>query len=289
MVKDVWDVVSLSSLKTYSVVMACVDNFEARLRLNAMCRLAEVDFVSAGIDSRYASVQRHPFASASEADSVACYECDLPQGAYATMSQRYSCGWLQKQAFIEKKVPTTVITASAAGSLAVSFALSLGDSGQGPPDTRRSLVDTVTGRANAMTLVRNPDCFGCGGLADATKLYQCRPDELLNTIDQHAGPPESASAMWLHLSEPVITELECVNSAEHTRNTVRESLGQPASRFTDALMHCDVCNDESVRVDMTDALSLADFRALWNTAVGVTCKYVRFATSGHDTIVEVVD
>lgn len=95
---DVWDEISLVKLAEYDVCVACVDNFEARLRLNSMCSIARVDFITTGIDSRYASVQRHPFASEQK---LACYECDLPAGVYSAMARRYSCGWLRKAALVE--------------------------------------------------------------------------------------------------------------------------------------------------------------------------------------------
>ena len=115
---DFWDTLSLTDIRTFDTVFCCVDNFEARIRLNTMCRIAGADFVNVGLDSRYASVERFPF---SQGENTACYECNLPESVYARMAQRYSCGYLRKVSFVERKIPTTVITSAIGGAIATSW------------------------------------------------------------------------------------------------------------------------------------------------------------------------
>ena len=141
---DFWRTLSLHRLRRYDCAIACVDNFEARIRLNQMCLIVGVDLVNTGVDSRYAAVEVFPL---SQPEPAACYECGLPDSAYRRIAERYSCGWLRKRGATEHKVPTTAITASVAGALAASAALRLGPETDIRP--RRILVDTIGGGATA--------------------------------------------------------------------------------------------------------------------------------------------
>ncbi|TOE63655.1 hypothetical protein CGJ38_24440, partial [Vibrio parahaemolyticus] len=37
---DVWDLLNFKLLESYSCVLCCVDNFEARIKLNRLCLLS---------------------------------------------------------------------------------------------------------------------------------------------------------------------------------------------------------------------------------------------------------
>ncbi len=154
---DFWDTLSLGRLRDYDCAIAAVDNFEARLKLNQMCLLARVDLVNAGLDSRWAVVESFPFGGAVP---PACYECTLPESAYARIAQRYSCGGLKRHAALERRIPTTAITASIAGAMAASTALRLG--GQEAAAARRRLFDTINGCGSAVEIERRTGCPGCG-------------------------------------------------------------------------------------------------------------------------------
>jgi molybdopterin/thiamine biosynthesis adenylyltransferase/DNA-directed RNA polymerase subunit RPC12/RpoP len=156
---DFWDTLQLGELQMSSAVICSVDNFAARIRANKLCFALSIDLVNVGIDSRFVSVEYFPF---SVGDEVPCYECGLPETVYSRLSQRYSCGWLKKIAVEEKKVPTTILTSSAAGSFAVSMLLQgrlSEDAGKG----LRLLVDTVSGRSTLSTFDKKVGCPGCGG------------------------------------------------------------------------------------------------------------------------------
>ena len=122
---DFWSELTLSHLRSFDVVICCVDNFEARIRSNLLCYLAGVDFVNTGIDSRSASIELYPF---SRSRQIGCLECNLPGSVYRRIAERYSCGHLRKVSFIERKIPTTIVTSTAVASLAVSLGLRLGAS-----------------------------------------------------------------------------------------------------------------------------------------------------------------
>lgn len=98
-VGDFWEEMSLDQAASYSCIICCVDNFEARIRLNQLCLITKTNLINTGIDSRFSQVEVFPFKSS---DDSACYECNLPNSAYERMQQRYSCGWLKKISFVEK-------------------------------------------------------------------------------------------------------------------------------------------------------------------------------------------
>jgi molybdopterin/thiamine biosynthesis adenylyltransferase len=166
---DFWEHLSLLDLPTYDILFCCVDNFEARIRCNTLCHLARVDFVNIGIDSRFSLVEVFPFSRA----PTGCLECNLPEGVYRRLSERYSCGHLRKLSFVEKKIPTTIITSAAAGSLAVSAGLRLGSS-NGEPEARRLYLDTIGGNLTRNTLAVMEGCPCCGRYGGEPRLLPAR-------------------------------------------------------------------------------------------------------------------
>ena len=156
-VGDFFRLLDYTNLGQYAAMICCVDNFEARLRLNLICKLWGINFINTGVDSRHAVVDTFPFALNPDAG---CYECSLPPSVYQRLSQRYSCGGLKRIAFVEKRIPTTVITASLAGSLAASRALRLG-----PVSTDqhagRIFIDSIAGTSTRTELPQRADCPVC--------------------------------------------------------------------------------------------------------------------------------
>lgn len=169
---DFWDRLSFANLRSADILFCCVDNFEARIRCNTLCNLAQVDLVNIGIDSRFAVVELFPF-SFSKRGSTACYECGLPDSVYRRISERYSCGKLRKLSFVEKKIPTTIVTSSIAASFAVSMGLRLGGGGE-EANARRIYVDTISGNLTRAGLERLIGCPGCGRYEGAAEIFTSR-------------------------------------------------------------------------------------------------------------------
>lgn len=192
-VGDFWSLLGVRDLSTYDLVFCCVDNFEARIRCNTMCLLAKVDLINLGIDSRFGVVETFRFGSLTSA----CYECGLPESVYQRMAQRYSCGHLRKLSFIERKIPTTIVTSSAAAAIGVSQGLRLG--AQPQEQATRVLVDTISGLASRIELLRNPLCPACARLPAELPLMSCR-----RRIDANHFTGD-LDAITVTLSEPVLT------------------------------------------------------------------------------------
>ncbi len=188
---DFWDTLSLKDIRSFDTVFCCVDNFEARIRLNMMCRIAGTDFVNVGLDSRYASVERFPF---SLSEKTACYECNLPESVYARMAQRYSCGYLRKVSFVERKIPTTVITSAIGGAIATSWGLRMGS---GSSSATRLLFDTIQGTSTLASLEPSGLCPCCAMAPTNAEVLRSG-----RQIGKHSlNLPEDVSIV---LSEPIL-------------------------------------------------------------------------------------
>lgn len=251
-------------LTRYDSVIAAVDNFEARIELNQMCRLAGADLVNTGIDSRRVTVERFPFRSSPD---PACYECHLPMTAYARVAARYSCGGLRRRAMAEKRVPTTAITSSVAGALAVGSALRLGEDAPGP--ARRTFVDTVAGTSTSNALERNAACPTCGPSTDRPQLLRVRNRWQRSSPGEITGVHTEA----IRLSEPLIVSCICRNCGALPE--IATFVDRPASEFDDSIARCPRCAQDSVAFEIRDVFTLEELGARF----GMRAVPVRYAVT----------
>jgi molybdopterin/thiamine biosynthesis adenylyltransferase/DNA-directed RNA polymerase subunit RPC12/RpoP len=263
---DAWRTLRLADLEQAHVVVSAVDNLEARIRLSQLCLLAGVDLVNTGIDSRYASVDVFPHASAG---LHACFECHLPESAYRKIAQRYSCGWLRRAMLEEQKVPTTAITASIAGALAVQCALRVG------AEARRILVDASSGASTVVRLERNDSCVGCGPLVP-------RPRRVAAAGHWHRAFAEHApDALAVLLSDPVIFDYTCANCGRTMH--AAQYVGRRADEFDDRIMRCAHCGQLAARVDIRTEVALDDLRQRFGDA-SPPVKFLLANVGGPDAV-----
>lgn len=243
---DAWRTLTLGALQGASALMACVDQFEARMRLSQLAWLAGTAFVNLGIDSRHASVEAYPFDRAAAAGTTcACFECHLPPSAYQQVAQRYSCGWLRRALWAERTVPTTAITASVAGALGLQAALRLGP--QPAADglsavATRLLIDTRSGQASHSSLERQPDCAACARWAGPPPRVAAGR-RWREALARFAEPDDAVL-----LSDALVFDAACVRCGP-TAGT-RALVGHRAADHDDRVMRCDACGEWSVRLDL---------------------------------------
>lgn len=242
---DIRDTLSPSRVRDCDAVIGAVDNFEARLWLNRLCHLVGRRWVNGAIDHRHASVEAFAF---DPALAVACYECTLPEQVYARIAERYSCGGLMRQALAAKIMPTTAITASLAGALAVEAALTP------PTASRRLLFDTRSGHATTATLSLRADCPGCAGQAaeglTVVRLPGVTGRGLAAWVEAHA--PDQA----IQLSEPLIVEAACHQCGQ--TEATQALGGRPGRQVSEAATFCFQCGSEAIAVDLRDVVEAAD-------------------------------
>ncbi len=246
---DFWDTLSLGRLEGYDCAIAAVDNLEARLRLNQMCQIAGVDLVNAGLDSRWVTVESFPFGST---PGVACYECTLPDTAYARVAERYSCGGLRRRAQLERRIPTTVVTASIAGALVASTALRFGTDAT-LAHSRRVLIDTIGGTSSVVEIDRRDGCPGCGAFAVPPRVVRTRN---CWAPRGESAADESLGELPLRLSDALITSYEC--TACGPLAAASRYVNQRAAAFDDSIATCPNCAAPSVRIEIRDAFSLGE-------------------------------
>jgi molybdopterin/thiamine biosynthesis adenylyltransferase len=258
---DFWDTLSLGRLQEYDCAVSAVDNFEARLKLNQLCLIARVNLVNAGLDSRWAVVESFPFGVG---DEPACYECTLPESTYARIAERYSCGGLLRRAQVERRIPTTAITASVAGALAASAALRLG--GDEPRRSQRRLVDTIGGVASTVSMERRPDCPGCARFVQPPRVVRIR-NRWSPPVDSVA---EDVADHPLQLSDALITAYECANCGLFAQAT--EFINCRAGAFDDGIATCPNCSQPSVRIEIRDTFTVGELSARFGDG-GVPAKF----------------
>jgi molybdopterin-synthase adenylyltransferase len=273
---DFWQSLSFGELKSYDAVFCCVDNLEARIRLNQMCLIAHVDLFNAGIDSRNISVEIFPFRTSAD---CACYECWLPPSAYATMRRRYSCGWLKRIAFEERKVPTTAITSSIAGACMAS--LFLQRECQHPDSLNGSVkfsFDTVTLASSVVSIGQFDNCPSCSRFQpDCNRFSTKRFLPAKNVMPLH-----SEKSVTMFLSEPVIMGGQCKNCGR------RVDVFDLASKFDERLAHCETCNQPSNALRLVDALSYRDLLTGY-AEKPLPVKFVYFNHGDQQFILEMED
>ncbi len=242
---DFWDLLPLNRLQKYDCVICCVDNFEARLKINQLCVLFSKDLINTGIDSRYASIEIYPF---SKNCNTACYECNLPQSVYKQIEKRYSCGWLKKISYKEKIIPTTPITASSAGSIATSFSLRMRNS----PIffSKRILIDTFSGVQSTTDLLPNDKCITCHPKRELMLLKSPREIKTILSSFHH----NFIENLVILSSEPIITKTWCLNC--QPKGKQKNKILQVAKFFDSRLSICSTCGNNSNHVEIKDVFNV---------------------------------
>ena len=275
---DFWDKLTFGSLRAYDGVFCCVDNFEARIRLNELCRIASVNLVNTGIDSRFAVVEIFPFR---RVPTCACYECNLPETAYESIRRRYSCGWLKRVSYVEKKVPTTIITSSMAGALAVSAGLNLLRQ-TGEADASRIFLDTFAGRSSRSTLSVNGHCPACSKKFAGVHVLPAQrlvSDRLFAQFPANGG-------LTVTTSEPIVVSYRCVNCEPNPG--AANILFERASAFDAGMSHCPRCSKESVSIEISDSFALGEMLERFHGR-RIPCKYLTVELADQLLVLEMED
>ncbi len=273
-VGDIRDTLAPRDVRDADAVIGALDNFEARLWVNRLCHDLGRRWVNAAIDHRHASVEAFAFDAAASADpdasaSPACYECGLPDSVYARMAERYSCGGLMRAALAERIMPTTAITASLAGALAVEQVL------RPPAISRRLLLDSQSGLGSTATLTLRPDCPGCAGGAPGRFQVVERPGLTLGGLAKWAR--SMAKGETIALAEPLVWSARCSQCGD--TEATRPLPGLPARRISDTATFCFGCGAEAVAIELRDLADPDELEAL-ATRIGDRALPLAFARVG---------
>jgi molybdopterin/thiamine biosynthesis adenylyltransferase len=105
-------------LRNYSLVIAGLDNREARLWINTACRKLGLTWIDGAIEGLQGLVRVFP-------PSGACYECTLTPADFAALSHRRSCALLAPEELSTGKTPTNATTASIVAAIQVQEAIKI--------------------------------------------------------------------------------------------------------------------------------------------------------------------
>lgn len=270
---DFWDLLSFEKAKLYDCILCCVDNFEARIKLNQLCLLTRTNLINTGIDSKFSQIEIFPFKAGRH---IACYECNLPHSAYERMQNRYSCGWLKKISYIEKKIPTTIVTSSLTGALAVANALNLiKDDTQ--HDARRILIDTFTGNSTVSIIEQSCTCPACSAVGDLISIAKA------SKYIESKFPFNSREEIYLTTSDPILISYRCVEcQPDEIDATV---VFEKSADFDSTLTKCKTCNNDSVDVTISDSFSINELVEKFSGRT-LPVKFIRIDTEDRTTIIE---
>lgn len=268
---DIAETLSLQDVADADVVIGCIDNFEARIRLNQLCLITGTPWINTAIDSRYASVEVFPFGGD---HSVPCYECTLPSSVYDRIADRRSCGGLIKAALAQQVMPTTTITTSVAGALAANQALLVTGCDTRLPtgDTQASFrlfADLLTGVTTRSELPRADLCAGCDAVPwRAGVSFQANSAADLKTLFEHqqGGSPcdQAIDASQVLLSDALIAAAACTYCGPQPNTDAL--IGRRAASVPDAVVVCALCGESSVAFDIQENFGLATLVQLFGEA-----------------------
>lgn len=268
---DFWDLLSFEQAKSYDCILCCVDNFEARIKLNQLCLLTETNLINTGIDSKFSQIELFPFKSGRH---IACYECNLPNSVYERMQNRYSCGWLKKISFIEKKIPTTIVTSSLTGSLAVANALnSIRDDSQ--HDAKRILIDTFTGKSTVSIIEQSSTCPACSSIRDHISIAKGSA-----IIESNFPLDEGVN---ITTSDPILISYRCVDC--HPNEEDSTIIFEKSAKFDSTLTKCSSCSNDSVDVTIKDSFAIDELVANFS-GKSLPVKFIRIDTEERTSIIE---
>ncbi len=275
-----WDTLSLKDLQMSSALICAVDNYSARISANKLCFALSIDLVNVGIDSRFASVEYFPF---SLGDEVPCYECGLPDSVYSRLSRRYSCGWLRKIAAEEKRIPTTILTSSAAGSFAVSILLQ-GRLKDGGAKATRLLIDTISGHTTVSLFDKKAGCPGCGGFLQKRILVSAR---------RTMADGEAVDSQWpqtdvtITCSDQILVGYYNRNCDKCDPSLLRVVMGRAAD-YDETSAACSECAYRKREVLIRDQFSVSEFLGAFR-AHPLPGKFLLWAIEDDQFIVELED
>jgi molybdopterin/thiamine biosynthesis adenylyltransferase len=199
---DVTTQLGLGVFRRMDVVVGCLDNREARLRVNRFCYWLNKPWVDGAIQELFG------LARVFVPGKGACYECTLTEQARREMSLRYSCPLLARQNILLGKVPTTPTISSIIGGVQAQETLKLL---HGLPVEAGKVLhfNGLTNEVHTTAYVQQEDCESHWTYGDVTELtgYTAAGTtlaEMLRRVREDLGPETV-----LELDQEIVLSLEC--------------------------------------------------------------------------------
>lgn len=226
---EFWASLRLADLQDCYCAVAADADREASHRLNRLCQVAGVDFVSVVLGPDGIRVESFPFGSD---PACACLECDATPCAGDGVPQA-----------------PDPIAASIAGALAAAAALNC--SGHG---AHRLSLQELNDASTSMPIRRRRDCAGCASPWRAPRVVRTR--NRWATRDFLRGDATVLAAQSVQLSDAVVTACECTCCGPVAG--LGSLLNRPVPPDATFPVACPSCGADTVRVELRDAFTLGE-------------------------------
>jgi molybdopterin-synthase adenylyltransferase len=197
---DIMADVGLGLFRDVDLVIACLDNREARLWVNRQCWKVSRPWIDGGIQ------EIHGVVKVFTPPDSACYECAMTENDYRLINLRYSCPLLRHEDLLAGKVPTAPTIASIIGGLQAQEALKILHG----LESMAGEALVFNGTTNRLYRTRFPfreDCLSHDtweGIQELPISHHQTAAELLDAVAQRCGPMDA-----LHLERDLVIELQC--------------------------------------------------------------------------------
>jgi molybdopterin/thiamine biosynthesis adenylyltransferase/predicted RNA-binding Zn-ribbon protein involved in translation (DUF1610 family) len=209
------------------VVVAGVDNREARVFVSSACARTGKSWVDGAIEALSGVVRVF------EPRHTACYECTMNATDRKLLAERRSCALLARSVVARGHVPTTAVAASIVAALQVQEALKLL---HGQPTLRGEglYIDGLQGEVTRVRYTRREDCLGHEEIGVPVPLGRGVADVTLEALLARAEADLGPGAE-LHLSRDVVVSFACPGCGATAR------VGAPLGAVREAQARCPAC------------------------------------------------
>lgn len=204
--------IGLGFLKTFQIVLGCLDSVNARWALNKACRKAGVPWINGGMNATAGEVSFF-----SPTHNV-CYECTMTDDMWQRFDQRYSCTKLAK-ALPPASIPTTATVASVTAGIQVQQALvhlhSLNE-GSGIAPGAKVFISLKPLHFFTVALSEDPECLAHEIFTEPVLIAESPRNftaaNLFSALEEKGIRP-----VTLELDYDLITALACINCGESAK------------------------------------------------------------------------
>lgn len=241
-VGNVIDDIGLGLFRRMNVVMAGLDNREARLGINQACYKVGVPWVDGAIEVL------NGFARVFIPGTGACYECTMTETDWMLINKRKSCALLTHEQMAEGKIPTTPTSSSVIAGIQVQEMLKLLHADRNLPTLvgKGFVFNGLTHDSYVVEYQRKEDCMSHDTYEQIEeKIWSVRSLTLQNLLNQ----------VRADLGDQAIVEFDR-DIATYARCNCGESkeLFVPVHKLKGPSLVCGKCG-EAMRFDMSHTLN----------------------------------
>jgi molybdopterin/thiamine biosynthesis adenylyltransferase len=184
------------------LVIAGLDNREARLWINRSCWLMNRPWIDGAIEGI------NGVARVFLPGQAPCYECTLGEVDWALLNRRMSCNLLLREAEPAGKVPTTPTISSIIAGIQVQEAVKLL---HGLPTlaSRGFVFEGLNHTSYVVQYTENPDCTSHYTLEENVRLPQRSSELTLHSLHERACRDLASQQVAIEFSRDVISSLDC--------------------------------------------------------------------------------